>query len=302
MKLNTTREDRPFRAVLTMSIAVVAFTLIDTSAKWLILSGLPAIQVIFARYCGHFIGALLLFLPREGLDALRSNRPGVQLLRSAMLLTSTALNFFALSYLPITVTTAIAFAGPIVISILAIPILGEQVGLRRFIAVMVGFFGVIVVIQPWGADFHWAMGLSLLSLLSASTYFVLTRMLAGQEANSTSQIWSSALATMVLLPLVLQVWEWPETITGYAVLGVIGLFGLLGHTLATGAHRMAEASTLAPVVYLQVIYATAAGYFVFDSLPTKWTVAGTAIIVCSGIYILHRERRLARERRVPIIR
>ncbi|MDZ4094309.1 MAG: DMT family transporter [Paracoccaceae bacterium] len=291
------REDRPMHGLAIMCAAALMFTSIDTSAKWLILSGLPILQVVFVRYAGHFVASLFLFLPREGLGAFRSNAPGLQFLRATLLLASTAFNFAALKFLPITVTTAIYFASPIVITLLSVLFLGERIGGRRFAAILVGFGGVMVVVQPWGAAFHWAMWLSLGALLCASSYFVLTRRLAGVEANSTSQLWASGLATLVMLPIGLPVWVWPDTVAGWGVLAGIGVFAAFGHSFATTAHRFADASSLAPMVYIQVIYATASGYLIFGNLPTGATVAGTAVIIGSGVYIWWRERALMLERR-----
>lgn len=292
------REDLPARGVLMMSLAVLLFTCIDTSAKWLILSGLPTFQVIFARYAGHFLTAMVVFVPSEGPAVFRTRRPALQLLRSAALLASTAFNFLALKYLPLTLTTAILFAGPIVVSLLSIPILGEKIGIRRFAAIIVGFAGVLIVIQPWSADFEPAMLLSLGGLLCASLYFVLTRMIAGVESNSTSQLWASGVATLAILPFALGVWAWPATTSGWIVLGLIGVFGATSHILATAAHRYADASLLAPVVYAQVLYATLASWVVFATAPGFWTVVGAPVIVASGLYIGQRERRLYRERLV----
>ncbi len=291
------RTDEPLRGFLMMCLAVTCFTSIDTSAKWLVLAGLPPLQVVFCRYAGHFLIALVAFLPGQGLSALRANRPWIQLLRALALLSSTIFNFSALAFLPLNVTTAIAFAGPIVVSILSIPILGERVGARRFAAVIVGFCGVLVVVQPWGAEFQPAMFLSLGALCMAALYFVLTRLVAGVDSNSTSQLWSSAIATLALSPVVLGGWVWPDDWTGYLGMVLVGLFGVTGHSLATIAHRFAEASTLAPVIYMQVIFATFASYVFFDTLPTFWTVVGTAIIIASGFYIWNRERRLLKARR-----
>ena len=297
MSLARPREDAPLRAIAIMAITVGVFTMIDTSAKWLILAGLPPLQVVCARYTGHFLTSLFVFLPREGRLAFRSNWPRLQLLRSLALLASTVFNFAALKYLPLTVTTAVFFAGPIVVSLMSIPILGETIGLRRFVAVIVGFLGVLVIVHPGGEGFHWAILFSIGGLLCASLYFVLTRLLAGIEGNATSQLWSSGIATLVLIPIAWSVWVWPETVMGYVMLGLIGVFGASAHILVTTAHRLADASTLAPVVYLQVIYATLAGWLVFATLPSGNTVLGTAIIAASGIYIWQRERSLAKAAR-----
>jgi drug/metabolite transporter (DMT)-like permease len=284
------REDRPTAAVLIMALAIFLFTLIDTSAKWLIIAGLPALQVVFSRYVGALLTVLIFFIPRRGMGEFRSNRPWIQVLRALALLGSTVFNFLALRYLPITLTIAMFFAVPIVVTLLSIPILGERVGLRRFLAVLTGFIGVLVIVQPWGAQFHWAVFLSIGALLSASTYFVLTRLLAGIDNNSTSQLWTNGLATLALAPIALQNAVWPENTLNMLVFLFIGFLGGVSHILATLAFRLAQASVLAPVTYVQVIYATAVGYLVFNTLPTIWTAIGTAIIIASGVYIWQRER------------
>lgn len=292
------REERTAAGVALMALAGVFFIGTDTSAKWLTLAGLPVLQIVFARYAGHLVYAGLIYLPRQGLSVLGSHAPRRQALRSCLLLSSTILNFAALTYLPITVTTTINFAMPIVVTLLAIPVLGERVGLRRLAAVCVGFIGVLVVVQPWGVQFHPAMLLSLANLAVASGYFVMTRMLAGVEANATQQLWSSGLATLVLAPFALWVWTWPEGPVEWAVLCGIGGFGALGHIFATTAHRLADASILSPLVYTQIILAALAGIVVFGTWPTVWTLVGGAIIVGSGLYIWQRERRLGRAPRV----
>lgn len=294
------REERTGAGVLVMLGAVILFTGIDTSAKWLSGVGLPVMQIVFMRYAGHFVYANVVYLPQEGWEAYRSHSPKLQLLRSVFLFGSTVLNFFALKYLPITVTTTIAFAGPILITLLAIPILGEKVGIRRVVAVLTGFIGVLVVVQPWGTEFRPAMFFSLGALVSASMYFVMTRLLAGVEANATQQLWSSALATLALAPFGLAAWIWPGDLWTWVVLLGIGAFGLCGHIAATLAHRWADASILAPLIYSQVFWATLVGVVIFETWPTRYTLIGGAIIIGSGLYIWRRE--LARKRaisRVP---
>jgi len=286
------REDRLAMGLGAMAGAVLFFTMIDTSAKWLVLAGLPALQVVFVRYAVHFAMALAIFLPTEGREALKSNAPVRQLLRSTFLLAGTTLNFMALKFLPITVTTTIMFAGPIVVTLLSIAFLREKVGVPRLVAVCLGFVGILIVIQPWGTGFHPAMFLGLGALICASLYFVMTRALAGVESNATSQIWPSGIAMVCLAPFALSVWQWPETPGSWAFLALIGLFGGAGHIFANTAHRWADASILAPVIYIQIIFATVAGVVFFNTWPTIWTLAGAAIIVAAGFYIWHRESQV----------
>lgn len=281
-----------------MILAVIFFTGIDTSAKWLSISGLPVIQVVFLRYFVHFLLSMLIYIPQDGVSVFRSNVPKKQFLRSIFLLFSTIFNFAALKYLPITVTTTIAFAGPIVTTLLAIPILGEKVGIHRIIAVVVSFFGVLLVIQPWGSAFHPAMILSLGNLIIASGYFIMTRMIAGLESNATQQVWGSGIPSIGLAPFALFLWVWPETLQQWAVIVAMGSFGAFGHMASTKAHRLADASLLAPMFYTQVFWAAVVGILIFNTWPTIWTLSGGAVIICSGIYIWHRERR-KRKRPLP---
>lgn len=273
-----------------MALAVLFFTAIDTSAKWLMLAGLAPLQVVFIRYAGHFVISLAVYLPQGGAGHFRSIAPRRQLLRALLLLGSTALNFNALKYLPLTLTTTIAFAAPMVVTLLAIPILNEKVGLHRILAVGAGFVGVLVTVQPWDAAFHPAVFLSLGALACASGYFILTRMLAGVDSNATAQLWASGVATLCLAPFGWMHWTAPGDAATLAVMLAIGAFGAFGHIAATLAHRLADASILAPVIYIQIVLAALASIAVFDMWPTFWTLGGGGIIIASGLYIWHRER------------
>ena len=284
------REDRPVAAIGVMVVTVFLFTAIDTSGKWLIMAGLPVMQVVASRYIGAFVVNLAFFLSREGLTAFKSNRPWFQLLRAVILLLSTALNFKALSYLPITLTISFYFALPLVTTLLSIPLLGEKVGLRRMAAILVGFVGVLIIVQPWGAEFRWEVIYSIGALLSASLYFVMTRMMAGVDENSTCQLWSTGFAALVMIPFMLVDFSWPDRPVEIAVFLGIGVFGAVSHILATVAYYLAPAKTVAPVTYVQAIFATGAGYFVFSTMPTSSTILGTAVITCTGLYIWQRER------------
>ncbi len=191
-------EDRASVGVMMMILAVILFTGIDTSAKWLSIAGLPVLEIVFLRYFVHFLLAMLIYIPQDGLSIFRSNAPKKQFLRSIFLFLSTVFNFAALKFLLITVTTTIAFAGPIVTTLLAIPILGEKVGIHRIIAVCVGF-SALFWLYSHGLTFHPAMILSLGNLIIVSGYFIMTRMIAGIESNATQQIWGSGVASIALL-------------------------------------------------------------------------------------------------------
>jgi len=271
--------------------AFFCFASMDTSAKWLVGAAVPALQVAFVRYLVHFGWTIALYLPREGLAITVSNKPLLQILRALFLLIATALNFTALQYLPLTITVAIFFAAPLVVCLLSIPILGEKVGLRRFAAVLVGFVGVLVIVQPWGESFNVHILLPLGATLCASGYFVMTRLIAGVDGNSVAQFYSSGIAALLLCPFAIGLWVWPTNATDWIVMLSLGSFGMLGHTLLTRAHHYAEASVLAPAVYSQILYISLFSWILFDSPPDAKTIFGTLIIVASGLYIWLRERR-----------
>jgi drug/metabolite transporter (DMT)-like permease len=287
-------EDRRLAAILMMLVAFLVFTGIDTSAKWLVQAGIPATEVVFIRYATHLALALGFILPREGLRLFHTKAPRLELLRGLFLVASTFFNFFALKYLPLTVTVAIFFAAPLVVCALSIPLLGEKVGIRRWSAIGVGFLGVLIVTRPWGASFHWAMGLAIGALCCASMYFVITRKLAGIDSAGTQQFFASLVAVVVVLPLLALGWVWPTSPADWLAFALIGVFGWGGHQLATVAHRLAPASVLAPFVYIQIIYMTASSWLIFDTAPDIWVLAGAAVVMGAGLYVWLRERQLAR--------
>ena len=167
---------------------------------------------------------------------------------------STILNFTALLYLPLTVTAAIAFSGPLWVCLLSIPFLGEQVGPRRWAAIVVGFCGVLIVTRPWSGAVHWAVALSIGAALGGAFYSVLTRLLAGRDSTGTQQFYAALVATIGTAPLALLDWAWPSGVASWIAFLLIGVFGWSSHQLLIIAHRFAPASTLAPFAYAQILY------------------------------------------------
>ena len=273
--------------------AFFLFTTMDTAAKWLVAAAIPAIQVAFVRYAVHFGWALVLHLPRQGGAMFRSATPRLQVLRGVSLLLATVLNFTALTYLPLATAISILFAAPLVVCLLSVPVLGEKVGVRRLAAVLAGLFGVLIIVDPWGEGFDRHMLLSLGAMLGASSYFVLTRRIAGIDSNAVTQCYTAGVAALALAVPTAFLWVWPSGAVQWALLIMIGSFGMLGHTMLTRAHDKVEASVLAPMIYSQILYATLFGWLLFDSVPDARTALGVLIIVASGLYVWLRERRLA---------
>lgn len=290
-------EDRPLLGIALILSAYFCFSLIDTGVKWLVIAGLPALQLAFMRYAGHFVLSLgVLMKSGGGWENFQTERPALIILRSALLAGSTILNFIALKFLPLTLTSTILFMAPIIVCALSWPLLGERVGPFRWTAIMVGFAGILVAIRPFDADFHWAVILSLGSVTCFAVYNVLTRMLAGVVASDTMQFYSGLVGTVAFLPFA--VWEWtnPATAMGWIVMVMTGFFGWFGHELLTRAYGFAGASRLIPFGYSFMIYLTIWSYFLFDHIPEFWTVIGALIVAASGLTIWAREVVLARRR------
>jgi drug/metabolite transporter (DMT)-like permease len=278
-------------AYLLMLLAFLCFAGMDTTAKWLVSAAVPVFQVVWLRYFGHFLCTVVVYMPKHGIGIAKSNKPGLQVVRAMFLLCSTALNFNALQYLPLTTTIAIFFVVPLTVCLLSVPILGEKVGMKRLLAVFIGFLGVLVILEPWGQRFDPHVFLAIGAMLCASGYFVMSRVIAGVDENSTVQFYVSGIATVLLAPLAFYVWQWPDSFHTWFLLTMIGTLGMIGHSVLTRAHQMAEASVLAPTVYSQVIYIAILSWVVFGQPPDQRTIIGTAIIVSSGLFIWYRERQ-----------
>lgn len=293
-------QDRRLFAIGLGLVTYIFFTLCDSCAKWMAVSGMPPLQVAFGRYALQFAFVAGFALPHSGFAALKTKRPVLQVVRALGLLGMTAFNFFALAYLPLTLTSSITFGMPLLITALSVPLLGEHVGWRRWAAILVGFVGILIVVQPWDASFHWAVFLSLASISSAAIYFILTRKLTATESTISLQLYTGLVGTVCLLPFALWNWEWPSGWLAWMVFLGVGVTAMIGHQISIAAHRYAPASVLAPFAYSQIIWMTASSWLIFNEPPTVWLLVGSPIVIGSGLYIWMRERRLARESVSPI--
>jgi drug/metabolite transporter (DMT)-like permease len=276
-----------------MSITFVCFALLDCGAKWLVLA-LPVLPVVWLRFLFHAVFSVALMAPKFGSDALRTRKPKLQLLRAAFMPVMTGLNFWALQYLQLAETGAIQFSVPIIIALIAAPMLGERMDRARWTAIAVGFIGVLIIVRPGTQGFHPALVLSIINAFLYASFNLVTRQLAAHDAPETTQFYSSIGATLAITPFALATWQTPESALQWTVLVVIGLAGGIGHYLLAVAHRFAPASVLAPFLYQQILWMMLLGYLVFGDIPDRAVVVGAAIVIASGGYLLYRERRAAR--------
>lgn len=281
------------RGIVLMTMAAACFSWLDTVAKYLGQT-MNTVDVAFLRYGANLLLLVIVLRAWTRWDAFRTGRPVMHILRGLTLMGATFFNFWALRYLALAEAVAIMFAGPLVVTALAGPLLGEKVGLRRWCAVAVGFVGVLIVTRPGTGAMHWAAILSICAMLNYATYSLLTRQMNETERPEALLMISVMVGTLVLSPwsvsavTSLKGWHW-----GLALL--MGALGLVGHYFLVIAHKIASASLLAPFLYTQMIWMILFGYIIFGDTPDIWTLVGMTVITGAGLYILHRENVRRRE-------
>ncbi|SDY89146.1 Permease of the drug/metabolite transporter (DMT) superfamily [Jannaschia faecimaris] len=286
------REDNPGRGIALMLLAYGLFACTDTSVKWLSLAGIPAMQMAFMRFSVHLAlstGPMITSADHSGWTAPRAQALAM-LGRGTLLLVSTTTNFIALRYLDLTVSAAIMFSSPILVSALSVPLLGERVGPWRWGAIVLGFLGVLIVVRPWSAEFHWAVLFSLTAATALALFSIMTRKMAGVAAPRTMQLYAGLVGSVVLAPVAFWVWDSPTTALDWGLLLAIGCFAWGGHHFFSQAHGYAEASVLMPFSYSFLIYLAISGFVVFGTVPDMMTLLGAAVIAAAGLVIWWRER------------
>lgn len=277
-------------AILLMCGGVVGFAACDATAKWLNRSIDPMMTTWF-RYASNVLLVSLVLNPVTKPRLYHANRFGLQVIRSALLLACTITNFFALRYLQLTETMTIQFAMPLLVALLAGPMLGEWAGPRRLAAIGVGFVGVLVVTRPGTGALHPAAFLTVISTILYAFYAIVTRMLAAHDTTATTLAYSGLVGVLLMTPVLPFVWTTPPTWLHGLMLLLIGGFAAFGHWLLILAHARAPAPVLSPFIYSQLVWMAALGYWIFGDVPDRWTLIGGGIVIASGLYLLVWERQ-----------
>lgn len=275
--------------IALMCGAVACFACLDATAKYLG-RHVDVLEVVWARYASAFVIALLVSNPVTRPGLVQSKRPWLQIVRSSMLLGATVFNFLSFKYLQLDQALVIMFSIPLMVAALAGPMLGEWVGPRRWAAIGFGFFGVVLVARPGYGSIHPAALLSVMAAACSAFYAIMTRTLARFDSNETTLFYSNLVGALALLPLMPLVWTTPNDPLDVFLMITFGAFGSGGHFLLIVAHRHTPASVLSPFIYSQLVWTTALGFLVFGDIPNRWTLAGAAMVVASGLYLVHRER------------
>ena len=282
------RADRPFRGIALILLSTLFLSTSDTTAKYLSKS-LPSLEIAWVRFVVFAVIMLPAMLPGSPLYALRTQRPGFQLMRGVALLGSSIFFITGLRYLPIAEASATSFVAPLFVTALSIIFLSERVGLRRWLATIVGLAGVLVIIRPGTGAFHAAALFPIVSAFAWAVTLVMTRVMSGREHAVTTMTYSSIAGVAVISALVPFVWvapTWHDILLGL----LVGVASTTGQWIVVLAFRYADASVLAPFSYIQLLWVSIFGFVVFGEVPDVWTVTGAVFIVSSGLYTAHRER------------
>jgi len=273
-----------------VSLTYLLFSLLDGSAKWLV-GSVPVIVVVWLRFVTHVLFAGAVLFPLRGASLIKTNHLRWHLLRALMFMAMTGINFWALQYLQLTVTSSIFFSVPLMIALASAPLLGEKLDAGRWLAILAGFAGVLVIMQPGSAEFHPAMLASVVNAVLYAAFMMMTRRLAAYDSPETIQFLPALGAAIGLTPFALAAWQSPSGWLEWTVACLLGVLGGFGHYLLALAHRYAPASVIAPFLYQQVIYMALFGYLVFGDMPGPAVWLGAPIVIASGLYLFSRERK-----------
>ena len=268
------------------------FVSMDVLSKYMMQS-YPVAQVMWARFFMHTCWVVV-FMAGAGNFQISSKRIYLQLVRSVLLVSVTFFFYLGIKSIQIATASVIMFLAPILVVVLAIPILGERVGIRRGVSVLVGFVGALVVVRPGMSGFEPAMIYLLVAAFCHAFYLIATREIRAYDGALVSLFYTGAVGTLVTSAIVPGYWIWPSGADWMIFVG-IGFFGSVSHLCLIKAFSTAPASVVAPFTYSALLWSTSLGYLVWGDLPDAWVFVGALMIIGSGLYIFFREETLSKQ-------
>lgn len=272
-----------------MLTAMAVLPFLDAIAKYLGQQGVPVMQIVWARL---FFGAIITMpfaWKLAGPRGLIPNMPVMHAIRASLMIAATAFFFVALHHLPLADTLAIFFVQPLIVTVLSPLVLGETVGIRRWLAVIVGFIGTLIIIRPGFQELNPGVFMALASGACLAIYLLLTRKIAGSAPAMVTTFYTSISGAVIMSIIVLFVWQ-PPTAAQWGFFILLAAVANGGHYLIIRAYDHAEASLLAPLAYTEIIMATILGWYIFGDFPDLWTFVGVGILIACAVYISWRER------------
>ncbi len=276
---------QPWRGVLLLLAAILLLACMDATTKYLTAQyEVPMIAAM--RYTVHCVLMIIILAPRQGKQLVTTQRTGWVLVRGVSLAAATLFIGLALQRMPIAETTSIIFLSPLIVVLLARPLLGEHIGILGWVAVIMGLIGTLLIVRPNSGLDTLGVIYALGAAVAMVVYQLLSRMLASSE-RTISLLFYAALIGMFSFSLLLP-WFWQGIQPGwkdYLLFLSIGIYGGLGHFLFTAAYRHAPASVLAPMNYVQLLWAGLLGWVVFQHVPDQLSILGMVVVAASGILI-----------------
>ena len=291
------------RGAAHMLAGVLLFSIMDAMVKWLV-ADYPVHQIVFFRTVFALLPCLFFIARAGGLATLRTRRPLVHLVRGLIGLAAMGCYFTAFALMDLADAKAILFSAPLFMTVLAIPLLGEKVGIYRWSAVLVGFLGVLVIVDP-GSDMLQVGAIAAIggAVLYALAVITVRHLSATDSAASITFYFTLTGAVAGTAMVAVFGWVTPPP-RDLALLACVGVIGGIGQYCLTQAFRYAETAAIAPLEYLSMAWALLLGYLIWNDVPEFDVFVGIALVVASGLFILYRERRLAAVRvsRLPKVR
>lgn len=295
--MNTSAPRTAQHAGLGIAFRVIAtgcFATLAAVVKWCGDQGVPVLETVFFRNAFAFVPVGIYIWRTTGFGVLKTNRPMAHLTRSGVGLVGMVCGFTAVTLLPLTEATALAFASPLFMTALSAPLLGERVGRHRWAAVAVGFLGVLIMVRPDATDMNVVgVGFALAGALGAALAMIAIREISRTEPGPAIVFYFTLAGTVLGLCSAPFGWVIPNLLT-LGVLIVGGLIGGVGQLFLTESFRRAPVAVVAPFEYTQLVWATIIGFLIWAEVPSAFTLAGAAVVAASGLYILYRETRRLR--------
>jgi len=279
---------RPRLGIALVLGAALIFAISDATSKLMVVT-LPPLVVAFIRSTVMAAITVGMVIWLRGPRVLYSRHPVRQALRGLAYAMASIIFVLGLGLMPLAEISAINFVWPLLITVFSVLLLGETVGIRRIAATLCGFVGMLIIMRPGTGAFQLAALYPLGAAVCWALAVTMTRGMPQSEAPETTMAWSAMIMLAITAVAAPFVWVTPTAVE--LVLGlVVGLLSAFGHALVINAYRHAKASSLAPFTYIQLFFAAICGYVYFGSVPDRWTIAGSVVIVSAGIYTIHRER------------
>jgi len=268
--------------ILLIMVATLSFALLDTATKHATLLA-PVLMLLWFRYAFQAVVTFALRFPVQRKSLFVTSNPRFQALRGVLLLCTSMCSFFGLQHLPVAEFTAMVMLSPMLATALAALVLKDHVTHLRWVLMILGLGGVLLVVRPGGQVFGWALLFPVLLVSTYAAFQVITSRLSGDENPYTTHFYTGLVGALVMCPVVLFSWDTQALLAHWPWFMTLGFLGTFGHLMLIRAFNRASAVVLSPYLYTQIAFATLLSWLVFDHVPDALAWVGMAVIATSGV-------------------